>query len=104
MGIRADSRYVGLSLKRATAPSGEPRLTLELRLQRPRADGPTIRHRVLQGETVDLLASRFLGDERLWWRILDANPAIYPLDLAPGDVIEIPAPARATRAVRARRF
>jgi hypothetical protein len=104
MAIQADSRYIGLALKRAAGPSGEPRLTLELRLQRPRADAPVTRHRVVQGELIDALAARYLGDERLWWRILDANPAVYPLDLSPGDVIAIPAPAGATRAVRARRF
>jgi len=104
MAIRADSRYIGLALTPAIGPSGEPRLTLELRLERPRAERIVTRHRVVQGELIDALAARYLGDERLWWRILDANPAIYPLDLSPGDEIAIPAAAGATRAVRARRF
>lgn len=104
MAVRADSRYAGLALKKTAGPSGEPRLTLELRLKRPRHEGLLLQHRVVQGETIDLLARRFLGDERLGWRILDVNPAVYPLDIGAGDIVNIPAPAAATRSVRARRF
>ena len=64
-------------------------------------------HRVTQGEGVDLIARSLLGDEQLWWRLLDVNPVIYPLDpldLRAGDMLRLPEPGPATRASRARSF
>lgn len=58
----------------------------------------------MRGEEIDLLARRYYGDESLWWRILDANPLFYPLDLKAGDVINLPAPGPATKITRARSF
>jgi nucleoid-associated protein YgaU len=49
---------------------------------RPRAIGPAVgvlEHVVREGDRLDLLARHYYGDDRLWWRILDANP-----DLASG--------------------
>lgn len=37
------------------------------------ADG-VIEHVVQAGERLDLLARHYYNDDRLWWRILDANP------------------------------
>jgi nucleoid-associated protein YgaU len=55
-----------------------------------RDDTPTVEHRMVAGETLDLLAKRHYGREDLWWRIADANPARFPLDYGPGDVVRIP--------------
>lgn len=104
MPVKPDSRFANLKLLRATAPDGAPRQVIELRLRRPPTTGPMVAHRVTRGETIDLLARRYLGDERLWWRILDANPQIHPLDIAPGDTLNIPSPGPATRITRTRRF
>jgi hypothetical protein len=38
-------------------------------------------HAVVQGDRLDLLAARYLGDCELWWRIADANLAGHPDEL-----------------------
>jgi hypothetical protein len=41
-----------------------------------------IEHTVAAGERLDLLARHYYNDDRLWWRIVDANPeAFYGGDL-----------------------
>jgi nucleoid-associated protein YgaU len=97
------SPFAGLPLLEAVVTGGERRHVLGLRLRPVDAPGPT-RHVVQQGEGLDLIARTHLGDEGLWWRVLDANPLRYPLDLAPGEVLRLPAPGRVTRANRARSF
>lgn len=44
---------------------------------RPRVIGPAngvVEHVVKRGERLDLLARHYYNDDRLWWRIVDANP------------------------------
>jgi hypothetical protein len=46
---------------------------------RPRDIGPAtglIEYRVQAGDRLDLLARNYYNDDRLWWRILDANPQL----------------------------
>ena len=46
---------------------------------RPRAIGAAsgvVEHTVREGDRLDLLAQHYYNDDRLWWRILDANPEI----------------------------
>ena len=54
---------------------------------RPRPVGPAtgvIEHVLREGDRLDLLARHYYNDERLWWRILDANPQIvFGADLMP---------------------
>lgn len=47
-----------------------------------RATG-VLEHRVQAGDRLDLLARQYFNDERLWWRIVDANPEF----LYAGDVV-----------------
>jgi nucleoid-associated protein YgaU len=65
----------------AAASSSSPFLGL-----RPRDIGPArgvIEHVITGGDRLDLLARHYYNDERLWWRILDANPGLlYAGDLA----------------------
>ncbi len=50
-------------------------------------------HTVLQGERLDNLASQFLGDPELYWRLCDANAAMRPEDLeVAGFVMQIALP------------
>lgn len=47
---------------------------------RPRAIAPTpgvIEHIVQAGDRLDRLARHYYNDDRLWWRIVDANPEIF---------------------------
>jgi hypothetical protein len=67
---------------------------------RPRDVGVPVgvlEHTVLAGQRLDLLALHYYNDDRKWWRILDANPALaYAGDLAlagyEGTTILIPRP------------
>jgi nucleoid-associated protein YgaU len=65
---------------------------------RPRAIGPSagvVEHMVRSGDRLDLLARHYYNDDRLWWRIADANPEFIHagMMLAPdrvGEIILIP--------------
>jgi len=44
-----------------------------------------------EGDRIDLMALRLYGDERLWWKIADANPEILDwTDVAFGTVLRVP--------------
>jgi hypothetical protein len=103
MPVSPNSRFAALPVLEVTAPDGSRRHVIGLGLHGTGSAGDQI-HQVRHGEAIDLIAVRLLGDEQLWWRILDVNPAGYPLDLAAGDVLRLPDPAPATRANRARTF
>ncbi len=58
------------------------------------ADG-VIEHVVQAGDRLDLLAGHYYNDDRLWWRIVDANPDFLyggdmVLDALAGQVVLIP--------------
>lgn len=47
----------------------------------------------IQGDRLDLIAFRTLGDPELFWRICDANNAMNPEDLIePGRIIRVAVP------------
>ncbi len=47
----------------------------------------------IQGDRLDLIAFRTLGDPTLFWRICDANNAMNPEDLIkPGRIIRVAVP------------
>jgi hypothetical protein len=50
-----------------------------------------IEMKVGEGDRLDVLASKFLGDPEQFWRICDANDAMNPFDLLaePGKMIRI---------------
>jgi len=49
---------------------------------------------VTQGDRLDLITARTLGDPEQFWRICDANNAMNPFDLTaePGRVLRVPVP------------
>ena len=49
-----------------------------------------VEYPVTQGERIDQIAYRALGDSRLWWLIADMNPDVDPLFLQPGQVLLLP--------------
>ena len=66
------SRYEK-SVRFAPSPDG----TIPFEGIRPRAIGPAtgvVEHPVKAGDRLDLLARHYYNDDRLWWRIADANP------------------------------
>jgi len=47
-------------------------------------------HLLRQGERIDHLAFRYLGDAVLWWRIAELNDAMAPAALTEAREIDIP--------------
>lgn len=106
MPVKPDSRFAQQPLLRVLSTDGTPQVAVALPLTASsRGDGSGVAtYRVSQRDTVESIANKVLGDESQWWRILDANPVFYPMDLKPGDVLNLPAPGPATRAIRSRTF
>jgi nucleoid-associated protein YgaU len=48
-------------------------------------------HIIKEGDTIENLANRLLGDPSRYWEIADMNPQVkFQWDLVPGDSIRIP--------------
>lgn len=50
-------------------------------------------HTTDAGDTVDLLAHRYLGNSRWYWVICLVNNIFWPLALEPGTTLRIPSPS-----------
>ena len=45
----------------------------------------------VDGDSLALLAQRYLKNAKYWWEIMDINPSISdPFNIAPGTVIKVP--------------
>jgi len=45
----------------------------------------------VDGDRLDTLANKFLGNPQLWWKIMDLNPEIIdPTSIAPGTLLRLP--------------
>ncbi|MBX7167968.1 MAG: LysM domain-containing protein [Pirellulales bacterium] len=87
------SRYHGLPIRCHVDESGRQVAYVERRLLPPPEAMAELReHRVVQGDRLDLLAHRYLGDPEQFWRLCDANGAMRPDDL----VHEVGRPLRVT--------
>jgi hypothetical protein len=92
-----DSRYYGFGTLSYTAPNGQTITYLARRIV-PEPGAPNYatvaRHTVKQGDRLDLLAAKYLGDPLIFWLICDANGAIRPDQLleTPGRVLNITMP------------
>ena len=95
------SRYYGLPVLEMSAAGGAVIRYVKRRLIPDAAAFPTLAtHQVQQGERIDVLAARYLGDPLLYWRIADANLAVRPADalepaappVAPGPGLPAPPP------------
>ena len=97
VGFPADSRYYRSGTLTYTTPEGQA-ITYLARRFVPQPGAPNFstvaRHTVKQGDRLDLLAARYLGDPLIFWLICDANGAIEPGDLVetPGTVLQITTP------------
>lgn len=93
--IDPDSRYYSLETKTYTRADGG-----EISYKARRFVPPGSRFEVLteetvgQGDRIDQVTSRTLGDPLLFWRVCDANNAINPGDLVSeaGSALDIPVP------------
>jgi len=92
----ADSRYYGSSTLCITS-DGHTVSYLARRIV-PQPGAPNFatvaHHNVAQGDRLDLIAAKYLGDPLLFWLICDANGAIRPEKLmaTPGTVLNITTP------------
>jgi hypothetical protein len=101
-GPAPDSRYaaVPVAVLQLVDPSG---VEQEVRYLRRRflpspAAGPALAvHAVVQGDRIDLIAARYLGDATQFWQVCDATRVIHPDDLTGEDrigaAVRIPFPS-----------
>jgi hypothetical protein len=76
------SRYHGVEIATRELPNGEQIRHLRRRFIPTGARFALLyEHVVGEGERIDLIASRELGDAESYWRICDANDALRPADL-----------------------
>lgn len=90
-----NSRYNGVATLETVGPGGRPIAYLARRFITAPDDLVVVREVVVvQGDRLDLLAARLIGDPEQWWKIADANPTLRPDELtdAPGQVLRIVAP------------
>jgi len=102
-----DSRYYGSKTLTYVTPTGESIAYLARRIV-PQAGAPNFatvaQHNVRQGDRLDLIAAKYLGDPLMFWLICDANGAIEPDDLVEtvGRVLNITTPQGVPGAANAR--
>lgn len=94
------SRYY--SLERATFKTVDGRTVTYVRRRfLPRGeDLPLLAQvRVIEGDRLDLVTARTLGDPEQFWRVADANDAMNPFDLTAtaGRVLRVPVPQPETK-------
>lgn len=92
-----NSRYYGSATLSYTAPDGQSVAYVQRRFvpQPGSANYSSIaQHTVQQGDRLDLIAARYVGDPLMFWLICDANGAIRPDDLTEtlGTVLNITLP------------
>ncbi|MBW7885197.1 MAG: hypothetical protein H3C34_21715 [Caldilineaceae bacterium] len=90
------SRYYNLETETHTTPDGRT-VTYVRRRFLPRLD--TIQSltevTVNDGDRLDLITARNLGDPEQFWRVADANVYLNPFDLTaePGRTVRVPVPS-----------
>jgi hypothetical protein len=93
----ADSRYYGSKTLTYATPTGQ-NITYLARRFVPQPGAPNFatiaQYTVKQGDRLDLIAAKYLGDPLIFWLICDANGATQPSALAetPGTVLQITTP------------
>ncbi len=76
------SRYHNIETARWTAPDGREIVCLRRRFL-PETGNLVVlaEHTVTQGERLDNITARYLGDPEQFWRLCDANDCMYPTEL-----------------------
>ena len=89
------SRYYALAEAQLTMPDGRI-ATYKLRRFLPQGQEMPllVEITVTQGDRLDLITARTLGDAEQFWRVCDANNAMNPFDLTEetGRTIRVPVP------------
>jgi hypothetical protein len=89
------SRYYNLEIATTTLPDGRTASYVRRRVLPQGEEMPLLAEvAVIQGERIDLIAHRTLGDPLAYWRICDANNAMNPQQLTqePNRLLRVPLP------------
>jgi hypothetical protein len=77
--IPVTSRYYGIETARITGADGRETVFLRRRFVPPPDQGSLIgEHAVVEGDRLDNVTARYLGDPEQFWRVCDANRAMQP--------------------------
>jgi len=90
-----NSRYHGCPTTKFTGPDGRPVVYLRRRFVPPSSEFSVVQeHIVTEGDRIDIIAARYLGDPEQFWRVCDASGAMRPEALtdAPGTRVQIALP------------
>jgi len=87
------SRYYALAQATFVAPDGRAIAYTRRRFLPRLADLQVVAEiALIQGDRLDLVAARLLGDPEQFWRVCDANTALNPFDLAQENVVQVATP------------
>ena len=92
----ANSRYSGLDTGALITPDGRTLVYVRRRfVPPPEAFALLQEHTVVQGDRIDNLAAKYLGDPERFWLLCDANAAMRPEELTEivGRILRITLPA-----------
>ena len=90
-----NSRYHGIDTATLETPDGRTVVYIRRRfIPQPDRFTALLEHSVVQGDRLDNIAAKYIGDPEQFWRICDANGVMDPDDLAkvPGSKIRITLP------------
>lgn len=78
----ANSRYHGIEIATYKSVDGREIAYLRRRFVPPHtATAVLAEHEVTQGDRLDIITARYIGDPELFWRVCDANNAMQPAEL-----------------------
>jgi hypothetical protein len=89
------SRYFNLKTAKFATPDGREVVYMTRRFLPQGSTKPLlVEVAVSEGDRLDLITARTLGDPEHFWRVADANDAMNPFDLTaePGRVLRVPVP------------
>jgi len=77
-----NSRYAGLETVKLELPDGRTVVHLRRRFVPPPERFALLQeHVVVQGDRLDNITARYMGDPELFWQVCDANNALHPDEL-----------------------
>ena len=89
--IFSSSRYAGGKKGQVLDNHSPVVTTYVFRSRIPSSNAPYVNYVWREGDRMDTVALKTIGDETLWWEIADLNPEILnPMHIEPGTVIRVP--------------
>lgn len=91
--ISQTSRYIGIEIAFLVTQDGKQINYLRRRfLPNLNVGSVFAMHTVIEGERLDIITSRYLGDPEMFWRVCDVNNSMLPEELTKkiGQKLRIP--------------